>query len=126
MVYEPLYHGLRVIFWGVFNLYFILVFYILGAFVGYEITIANSLPRASLAIYHLPYSTRARGIIINYKSYRSIRMIQGIVTNNPWSSHFVILSLASIVGRYFSDVGKKNSVPLGGRPNAFVNLMHYH
>lgn len=53
-------------------------------------------------------------------------MIQRIVTNNPRSSHFVILSLASVVGRYFSDVGKKNRVSLGGRPNAFVNLMHYH
>ena len=65
-------------------------------------------------------------LYIFYKSYRSIRMVHRIVTNNPWTSHFVILSPSSIVGRYFPDMGKKNSVSLGGRPNSFVNLMHYH
>lgn len=34
------------------------------ALVGYEMTIANSTLRASLAIYH---TTRLHGIIVNYK-----------------------------------------------------------
>ena len=67
MVYEPLYHDLQNgermrDFFGPFCFYCSLVFYILGgvfnktiiplALVGYEMIIANSALRASLAIYH--------------------------------------------------------------------------
>ena len=48
-------------FFGRFYCYFSLVFYILGAFgvVGYEMIIANSALRASLAIYHLISNARS-------------------------------------------------------------------
>ena len=35
--------------------------------VGYEMIIANSALRASLAVYHLSYPTRAREIIVKYQ-----------------------------------------------------------
>ena len=74
MGYEPLYHDLQTRqayarFFGVVYFYCSLVFHILGVFfnktiiplalVGYEMIIANSALRASLAIYHLVSNARS-------------------------------------------------------------------
>ena len=66
MIYK---HGKHVRFFGPFYFYCSLVFYILGvvfnktiiplALVGYEMIIANSALRASLAIYHLISNARS-------------------------------------------------------------------
>ena len=73
MVYEPVYHDYKYFkctrsFWRYFYLYFILVFYILGAFllkqlfyscsVGNEMIISNSALRDSMATYHLISNVR--------------------------------------------------------------------
>ena len=47
--------------WGRFNTTIIPL-----ALVAYEMVIATSALRTSLAVYHLIYQTRVRGIIVNY------------------------------------------------------------